>query len=136
MRDLKNTDFLVKPIIDAFPDVKGIYLFGSYGTKFERPDSDIDIAVLAEKKIKAQELWDIAQKIARLLHRNVDLVDLSQSSTVFAFQITHEGKRIFCSKPFDCDLYETHVFSDYVRLNEERREILDDIKKRGRIYNE
>ncbi len=30
--------------------------------------------------------------------------------------------------------FETYVFSSYARLNEERREILETVQQRGRVY--
>jgi hypothetical protein len=32
------------------------------------------------------------------------------------------------------DRFEMYVYADYCRLNEERRAILDDVKRRGRIH--
>ena len=52
-----------------------------------------------------------------------------------SYQIIGKGKRIFCNDPIYCDFFETTIYSAYVRFNDERRELLDDIKKRGQIYN-
>ena len=38
---------IVTHILQAFPTTQAIYLFGSFGTVDERPESDIDYAVLA-----------------------------------------------------------------------------------------
>jgi predicted nucleotidyltransferase len=41
-----SSDAIVKAVLTFYPDVEAIYLFGSYGTEDERPDSDVDIALL------------------------------------------------------------------------------------------
>lgn len=126
-------DQVIATICQALPDIKAIYLFGSAGSQFERLDSDIDLAILPVKKLDATSRWQLAEELARLLKRDVDLIDLSQASTVLRFQIISTGKRIYCQDSKICDAFETMVYSMYVRFNDERREILDSIKQRGRI---
>jgi predicted nucleotidyltransferase len=47
MMENENTSgFIIKTIVHYYPSVHGIYLFGSYQTDTEWPDSDVDIAVL------------------------------------------------------------------------------------------
>ena len=38
---------IIKTIIAKLPDVRAIYRYGSAGSMYERQDSDIDIAILA-----------------------------------------------------------------------------------------
>lgn len=59
-----------------------IILFGSTAVNRERKSSDIDLAFLGLESKSAYELFIIGQKIASLLDREVDLIDLSQASTV------------------------------------------------------
>lgn len=117
------------------PNVKAIYLFGSYDTPFKNKESDIDIAIIASSPINAVERWQVAEEIARFLKKDVDLIDLKDASTVMRFQIITSGKRLFCNDPFFCDMFETTAYSMYEKLNEERYELLEDIKKRGSIFN-
>jgi uncharacterized protein len=124
-----------KIICQLLPGVVAIYSFGSIGSKFERAESDLDLAVLCTKELTATERFSAQEKIARMIQRDVDLIDLSQASTVFRFQIVSTGKLIFCQNKQACDVFEMLVYSSYLRFNEERREILEDIKKRGRIFN-
>jgi predicted nucleotidyltransferase len=46
-----------------------VYQFGSFGTPYERTDSDIDLAVLAEKPLESLQLWNLAQELSAILHR-------------------------------------------------------------------
>jgi predicted nucleotidyltransferase len=116
------------------PDVIAVYRFGTWGTKAERNDSDLDLAVLAPKRLPAAQTWEIAQQLATFAGVNVDLVDLHAASTVMAAQIISKSERLYCSDEKRCVEYEDRTYSSYARLNEERREILQDIRKRGNVY--
>jgi hypothetical protein len=48
-------------------------------------------------------------------------------------QIVANGERLFCRDLRRCEQFEGWVFSDYARLNEERRGILEDIRQRGTV---
>lgn len=122
-------------IRQAYPQVKGIYVFGSFASKTETQDSDLDIALLLDKPADSVTLWNVAQNIAYRIHREVDLVDLLAASTVFRFQIVTTAKLIDCQDFKSCDLFEDLSYSMYLRFNEERKEILEDIKNSGRILN-
>lgn len=114
--------------------IEAVYLFGSQITDFFRNESDIDIAVLCLKPISAELRWELSQNLAILLNRDVDLIDLHQASTVMQWQIINTGKQIFCADIKKNAFFETYVLCDYIRLNEQRNLILEDIKKRGSIY--
>ncbi len=118
----------------AFPEVLAIYRFGSWSTGLEWPGSDIDLAVLTPHPVPGARCWEIAQQLAALAGRDVDLVDLRAASTVMSAQIVSQGERVYCADGRRCDEYEDYVYSAYARLNEERREILRDIQERGSIY--
>lgn len=47
---VSSTEQLVKLILDAWSETQAIYLFGSWGTEYERPESDLDIAILLPLK--------------------------------------------------------------------------------------
>lgn len=118
----------------AMPDLLAIYRFGTWGTQDERADSDLDLAVLVPVRLPAARLWEIAQQLAELVGRHVDLVDLRAASTVMTAQIVSQGERLFCSAEKQCAEYEDCAYASYARLNEERREILQDILQRGQVY--
>lgn len=122
-------DTAIKMIKERYIGIWAIYLFGSFGTKYERTDSDLDLAIFCDSLVDTVELWNLSQEIAKKIHRDVQLVDLRQASTVFQNEIIRNEKRIFCSKPKECDRLESIYLAMYLRLNEERKEILDDFKE-------
>ncbi len=125
---------LVRELREAVPDALAIYRFGTWGTPDERAQSDLDLAVLTEHPIAPERRFQIAQQLAVTAGRDVDLVDLRTASTVMRAQIVANGERLFSRDPRRCEEFEDRVFSDYARLNEERRGILEDIRQRGTVY--
>jgi len=124
----------VEKICASLPDVMAVYLFGSAVSGKMHPESDIDIAVLTDSPIEPERLWKLAQDIAAMVGREVDLIDLRTTSTVMRMQIIKVGKRLYCRDQAACGAFEDFVFSDFARLNEERAGILEDIKQRGAVY--
>jgi uncharacterized protein len=114
--------------------VIAIYAFGSWETAHQRPTSDIDLAVLLRRSMDSVQLWEVAQSIAKLSGKDVDLVDLLRASTIMRAQVISTGKRLYVSDRPSSEQFEDQVYSAYVRFNEERKCILEDIKQRGTVY--
>ena len=125
---------IIKTIIAELPDVLAIYRYGSAGSKYERPDSDIDIAILANHIVPFQKMTELAATLMDVTERDIDISDLQKLPVTLRVQIVLQGERIFCEDQVAAETYDTHTLSDYVRLNEERRYILKDIQQRERIY--
>lgn len=87
--------------------VQGIYLFGSYGTEDEWPDSDIDIALLLPPEQAKQEKNLILSlcrfDLEKALHREVDLLNARQVSTVFQKEIISCGRLIHGADRYGVD---------------------------------
>lgn len=132
--DIELQQQLTDLLRDVLPDCQAIYRFGSWGTAAERPDSDIDLAVLPHAPLDPVQRWELAQKLASLARRDVDLVDLLRASTVLRMQVVANGQRLFTADVNAVAQFEDTVFSSYARLNEERRGILDDVRQRGNIH--
>ena len=129
MEKVSITQFLNQHI----PDLIAIYQFGSQVHGTARPDSDIDLAVLALTRTPAERLFHLAQELAIQLGCTVDLLDLRSTTTVMRAQIIGIGR---CLKSHDDQAraeFEMYAYSDYARLNGERRDLLKDIKERGLI---
>jgi predicted nucleotidyltransferase len=118
----------------AVPDLLAIYRFGSTARKAERPGSDVDIAVLAATRLPAAGRHAAQEALAEALRRDVDLIDLLSVPTVLRMQVVSTGELIADRDPQERRSFETYVFADYARLNEERREILDRVGRERRVY--
>jgi predicted nucleotidyltransferase len=141
VEEKQNTGFargidpnMVDYLLSVFPGALAIYQFGSFGTAGEHPASDLDLAILPVAPLSPVVRWEAAQKIAQMAGRDVDMVDLLSASTVMRLQVVARGRRLYSANEYQVSDFEDRAFSDYARLNEERRGILKDIQERGRVY--
>ena len=116
------------------PDIVAIYLFGSQARKDAAPDGDVDLALLSQSKLDGRFRWTLQEELAAIAHRDVDLVDLRQASTVMRVQVLRDGIVLLDAQPRLRAAFEMTALSAYARLNEERRGILDDALARGQIH--
>lgn len=129
---------LITTVLANYPETQAIYLFGSWGTEQEWPDSDVDIAVLLPpdqaKKVDFWRWQALSMQLAELVKKPVDLVNARQVSTVLQKEIVMADRRIFCAYEYAADEFELLVLSFYQKLNEERAEVLAEGLQTGRFY--
>lgn len=113
-----------------------IYLFGSGSRNELREDSDIDIAFLCDTKISSYEVFMLAQEIANIFNRDVDLINLKEASTVFKVQVIGKGKKVYCNNENRRMEFEIRALKEYALLNEEREVIMKKIQQRGNVYGQ
>ena len=78
--------------------------------------------------------FELAQELAAQLHHDVDLVDLRSASTVMRMQVISTGECLFTVSDRLQGEFEDLGYSTYARLNEVRREVLNDVRTRGSVY--
>ncbi|MDQ4424727.1 MAG: nucleotidyltransferase domain-containing protein [Thalassolituus sp.] len=100
-----------------------LYLFGSQASGDARPDSDWDIAFLADGDLDNVSRWHIAEELAAELGQDVDLVDLKEASTVLKMQIVQNGRLLY-GDSLGADLFEASTMTQYGHLQESRADIL------------
>lgn len=135
---MSATDTITSAVLEHYPGLQGIYLFGSFGTEDEWPDSDVDIALLLRpeeaKKERQLAMSGCSAALARLLHKEVDLLNARLVSTVFQKEIVMNGRLIYCGDRSAVDEFEMLTLSKYQKLNEERQDIVDAALSDGRFY--
>lgn len=128
---------IVHTVLRHHPDAQAIYLFGSYGTGDEWPDSDVDIALLLPPgqahPMLAMSL--LCSELGSLLEKSIDLIDLRGVSTIFQNEILSADRRIYTGDPYAADEFEMLVLSFYQKLGQERAEILAEGLRSGRFYS-
>ncbi|MDC8448894.1 MAG: nucleotidyltransferase domain-containing protein [Nitrospira sp.] len=129
-----NDNRLVEFIRQTIPDLMALYRFGSQARGSARPESDVDLAVLACHPIPALRRFELARELATQLHRDVDLLDLRSASTVMRMQVISTGECLATPDEAARREFEMYVYSDSARLNEERRDILKRISASGSVY--
>jgi predicted nucleotidyltransferase len=129
---------VVEALLHVYPDCQAIYIFGSWGTPDERPGSDADIALLlpdeTARKNAGLSYSGVRTALEEMLGRPVDLVNLRMVQTVFRKEVIAAGRRIFCADETLVAEFEARTLSYYQKLNDERREILEEFARTGRAY--
>ena len=126
--------------VAAWVDAEGIapvvlYLHGSRGTDWQRAESDWDFAVLCDQPLAWTQRMSLLDGISRALDGStIDLADLRQCDTVFAAHLVSEGEAIYIGDEAARQRFEMLALAKYARLNEERHDILNDIRQRGTVY--
>lgn len=127
-------DPLVVYLTGAIPDLSAIYLFGSTNSGMVHFESDVDLAVLAKRAIPPGQHIELTNRCATILGKPVDLVDLFHATPVLTAQILESGRLLYCHSPTATADFETTALAKYCFFNEERKELIADIVKRGCIY--
>jgi predicted nucleotidyltransferase len=129
---------IVKTVLGHYPSVQGIYLFGTHGTEYERPGSDVDIALILPPEQARKEgdlvLSQCRMDLESVLHKDVDLLNARQVSTVLQKEIISTGTILYCADRYALDEFEMLVMSFYQKLNEERAGVLAEGLASGRFY--
>jgi hypothetical protein len=78
-------------------------------------------------------LWEVSQGLARMLGRDVDLLDLRAASTVMQCQVLITVRRLWAAG-VQAGLFECCGLSEKTALDEARADLLADVYRRGRVY--
>jgi predicted nucleotidyltransferase len=132
---LKNREkqLIVNTLKQNIPELQALYLFGSQNDGTASSKSDVDIAYLSTVSLSSLERWEIAEKLASLLSLDVDLVTLSQTNTIFRYQILSTAERIY-GEGYEVESFETLAYSFYLRFQEERKPIVDAIIENRSVF--
>ena len=133
-----STESIVNYLKQKLPSrLLSIYHFGSTSGVdcVSNASSDIDIAFLSDKAVDPILRFELGNGLSTSIRRDVDLVDLRCVDTVFQHEILKSGRRIYTADILKVDEFEMVAHSKYCFLNEERRELIEDVRKRGYIIS-
>ena len=119
----KYTDKIIKKLESI--ECNFIYIFGSYAKGEQNNDSDIDIAFYSLNKYDSYDIFLLAQEISLQLRKEVDLIQINFSTTVFQKEVVENGILIYEKNKIQREKFENLVLKKYLKLNEERKEIID-----------
>lgn len=135
---MKEWDEMIRIALEHFPKTQAIYLFGSYGTDQEWPESDVDIAVLLPpeeaKEVGSLVMSDLRFALESLLKKDVDLINLRRVPTVLQKEVIAADCRIYEGDRHAAEEFEMLTLSYYQKLNEERAEIVKSALSSGRFH--
>lgn len=96
--------------------VYAIYIFGSYGTKYEREDSDVDIAVITDNKVSISNRYKLKTSLDSILNKTVDLSVIYDYNSNLMMNILSNGYLIYESDDYNIlfdQIYENLTFDFY-----------------------
>ena len=114
--DKANLSRIFCPILTAYPDTQAIYLYGIWGTEYQRPDSDVDVAVLLpHAPARSVDFWDwcrlsVAVSSAAEVER-ADLINLHAVSVILRKEIIAAERCIYCADENAVDEFEMLTLS-------------------------
>jgi predicted nucleotidyltransferase len=120
-----NDAEIVRIIRQAVPDAIAIYRFGSTASGQTHAESDVDLAFLAPRELDPVRRFELQEQLAAALRA---------ASTVMRMQVVSHGALLFASDAGEADRFADYVFSAYARLNEERKAILEQVRREGTVY--
>lgn len=133
MTTLTPDGAVLASVLAKIPNLMALYVFGSQAQGSPRPDSDLDLAVLAPGYIDPALLWSLSNEIANLVNGEVDLLDLRAASTVMQYQVISTGKAVW-DIGLQARLFEVAVLSEKLSLDEAREPLLRTIAGEGHVY--
>jgi predicted nucleotidyltransferase len=135
---MKPTEEIVRVVLEHYPFAQAIYLFGTYGTADEWPESDVDVAVLLPpeeaRRMPPLILTSCHLALVDLLSKPVDLLNAREVATVFQKEIVASGRLLYAGDAGAVAEFEMLALSLYQKLNEERGAILRAFRETGRAY--
>ena len=133
-------DCAVRILRAAFPRTVAIYLYGSAVTREldAAGRSDIELAVLLPhseaKKAGSLAMSEVRFQLKEALGRKIGLVNVRAVPIVLQKEIVVGGTCLFAADSYLVEVYEMLVLSQYEKLNEERRRILEEFYASGKAY--
>jgi hypothetical protein len=120
-----DDDRINRLVLAAHPDVQAVYRYGTWGTAAERPDSDVDIAVLLPHgpamRVDRWQWHLLAVDIAgAVCAEHADLINLRRADTSFQAEILRTARLTYSGQDDERLSFESLVLSMYQKLNAER----------------
>ncbi|HHY59118.1 MAG TPA: nucleotidyltransferase domain-containing protein [Clostridia bacterium] len=87
---------LLPALFARYPEIVAVFLFGSYGTEYQHPGSDIDLAVYFSRQVSLALEADLLGEICDILRTDrVDLVNLNKAPLPLQFKAVSQGRLIY-----------------------------------------
>lgn len=111
----------IRDLLEQHTQIKLAILFGSVATGRARFDSDIDVAVGADRPLEVNEKINLIEALAQLSKRPVDLIDLKRVGEPLLGNILASGRRILGSDERYAQLVYRHLLDEADFMPYQRR---------------
>lgn len=108
----------------ALPDAWAIYMYGSFARGEERPDSDLDLAVLLAPATALPDKLSLMAEVSRTVGREVDIVNLRKAGLDLIHELLQHGRQLLVRRENDVLAWEAERMSEYANFNPRRQEII------------
>ena len=115
MLNIENKIEDLKRYFSKQPDILWVWIVGSYGTKYQREDSDIDFAILFDRDIDDLEELKFACDITEILNiENIDTINLRKAPITLQFKAIKDGRNLYEADYIKICDYIEYVIDNYV----------------------
>lgn len=114
MINIESNIFQLAEYFNQREEINAVFIIGSYGTEYQREDSDIDFAVLYNCNVDIFTEIEIEAKISEIIKfDNIDLVNLTRAPITLQRKAINDGRQIYV-RDFNklCD-YMEYVYKRY-----------------------
>jgi len=122
-------------LLQAVPEVLAIYAHGSMVNNTERPDSDLDLALLMPPGQTIPDHLALRATLAAIGGREVDIADLRQAGTVLCKEVLAHGITLYSANREQTLAWEATSLSEYADHQFRIRGILNDFNRTGIEYH-
>ncbi len=97
-----------------YPQIAAVYLFGSFGTEFQMPTSDIDLGVVFSQPVELKQELEIDVELSMFLNTDkVDFVNLARTPLRLQFKALKEGELVSENNPIANSNFIEKVVKQY-----------------------
>lgn len=106
----------IAEVLSRFEGVQAVYLFGSAAQERQRPDSDLDLAVVPRDDGVRKCKLDMLQELVRAGFDDVDLVFIDGRDAVLRFHAVRHNRLLYRTHDFDHPGYFSRTLREYFDL--------------------
>jgi uncharacterized protein len=124
---IKRIEEAVCKYFSTRENILAVFLLGSFQTGRNRPDSDIDIAVLPEggSSLETSDLMLFTKDLSYEFARTVDIGIISSQHLVYAREALMKGMVLYVKDEDRMNLVRAYLLGMYLQFNLDRREVID-----------
>lgn len=126
---LESLDRRIVSVLARHPEIRLAFLFGSLARGTARPASDVDLGVVADVPLGAEQKSALIEDIALASGRSVDLVDLQTASGLVLQEALTKGRRLLLSDRALFAGLMARMWADEADFQPYRRRILEARRK-------
>ncbi|GAB6178661.1 hypothetical protein JCM16814_35530 [Desulfobaculum senezii] len=121
----------VAECLAVYPDIHIGIVYGSASAGTMRADSDVDVAILADKPLSLEARLDIILELSLALGREVDVLDLHTAHGLILRQILTKGTVALKRSTVAYARLMKRMLLDYADMEPMRRTIVQNSLQRG-----